>query len=82
MVSANLGSPPHPDNGHMVEEQSRVDTHGGERLSALHYVLYTLFSPRRELAITRPSCVFFGVCQPFFCNDTCTAFFSVSVPAF
>jgi hypothetical protein len=31
MVSANLGSPPHLVNGHMVE-QSRVDTHGGEQL--------------------------------------------------
>lgn len=44
-VSANPGSKPHPVNGHMVEEQSRVDTHAGERSSALHYVLYILPSP-------------------------------------
>jgi hypothetical protein len=46
MVSANLGSPPHLVNGHMVE-QSRVDTHGGEQLY-LHrntHICIHVFSP-------------------------------------
>src|SRR5258708_7197571 len=30
MDLANLGNPPPLDNGRMVEERSRVDTHGGE----------------------------------------------------
>ena len=81
-ISANPGSPPHPVNGHTVE-RSRVDTHGGEQLSALHFVLYTLFSPRCELAIyTSKLCFFRGMSAILLCNDTCTAFFSVSVPAF
>jgi hypothetical protein len=44
MVSANPANPPPLVNGHMVEEQSRVATHGGEQLY-LHRntYLYTRF---------------------------------------
>jgi hypothetical protein len=69
MVSANLGSPPRPDNGHMVEEQSKVDTHGGERcICATNTYCVHLSANGCEHAITRPSCVFRGMAV-ILCND-------------
>ena len=61
MVSVNPGSPPRPDNGHTVEEQSRVDTHGGEHcICATNTYCVHLSANGCEHAITRPSCVFPG----------------------
>jgi len=82
MVSANPGSPPHPINGHMVE-QSRVDTHGGERLSALHYVLYIHFSAYDVSSQSHVQAVFFsGYVGHSSVTILAPPFFSVSVPAF